>query len=324
LTFERGLIESVPNTKQNKQDVYFQKEEEMMVESGFPWKVRRREEPIEWPNKARIAIVLTVAFEWSDKLAFGHLHTSYGMLGPFPKDALCKIDFPTASMWEYGGKVGVWRILELLDRYGIKASFVTNGICAERYMDATKEIARRGHEITAHAYEQHTFVCNLNPDEEREMIRKTVSAIKNATGVSPVCWVSPMYRSSANTPKLLMDVGFIALSDYHDDDLPYTFKVNGKNMVVVPHSMEINDFRWFHGFTPMQIFEFFKDYFDVLYEEGKTHPKMMNVAMHPWLAGRPHRTKALEAIIKYAKSFPNVWFAKREEIARWWLERYAD
>ena len=62
----------------------------------------------------------------------------------------------------------------------------------------------------------------------------------------------------------------------------------------------------------------------ILYEEGKTHPKLMNVAMHPYLAGRPHRTKALETIIKYAKSFPNVWFAKREEIARWWLEHYAD
>ena len=296
-----------------------------MKESGFPWKLRRREEPIEWPNKARIAIVLTVAIEWSDEIAQGGKGSAFAALPDFPKDAVCKIDFPQVSMWEYGGKVGVWRLLDLLDRYAIKASFVTNGLVAERYPDATREIIKRGHEIVGHGYDQGVLLCRLNPEEERQAIRKTVSAIKEVTGVFPVGgWVSPAYRSTTNTPRFLAEEGVLSLSDYQDDDLPYSINVESRKFIIVPHSSEVNDYRWFLGFTPRQIFEFFKDYFDVLYEEGRTHPKMMNVATHPWLSGRPHRTKALEAIIQYAKSFPNVWFAKREEIARWWLEHYAD
>lgn len=295
-----------------------------MEDGRLPWPTKRREEPIEWPNKARVAIVLTVATEWSEDVVGGGRGSGFPMLPDFPKNAVCKIDFPQASMWEYGGKVGVWRIIELLNRYEVKGSFVTNGIVADRWPEAARAMAEGGHEIIAHGYDQGVLLCTLNPEEERTVIKKTVAAIKNTTGIAPVGWVSPAYRSTTNTAKFLLDEGFISLSDYHDDDLPYIIPVDGRKLVIVPHCSEINDFRYFLGFTPMQIFEFFKDYFDVLYEEGRTHPKMMNLATHPYLSGRPHRTKALEAIIKYAKSFPGVWFAKREEIARWWLERYAD
>ena len=292
-----------------------------MGDSGFPWPLGTRKEPIEWPHKARLAVILTIAFEWSQKLASGE-GTFHRVGSTFPKDAVHKMDFPLVSMWEYGGKVGIWRILDLLDKYDIKASFVTNGIVAERYPEATREVTRRGHEIIAHSYDQGVLLCTMRLEEEREDIRKTVSAIKKTTGVTPIGWVSPGFRSTINTPTLLVENGFMFLSDYLDDDLPYSIDVAGKPFIIIPHSNEVNDIRWFSGFTPMHVFEFFKNEFDVLYGEGETHPKLMNVAFHTYLGGRAHRTKALEAIIKYAKGFPNVWFAKREQIARWWLEHY--
>ena len=118
--------------------------------------------------------------------------------------------------------------------------------------------------------------------------------------------------------------GFIYDSGVFNDDVPYYTPVNGRPWLVLPYSFETNDSRfWRGGLNSVgDFYEYMKDTFDVLYEEGRTHPKMMSVGLHCRIAGRPARSRAVDRFLRYARSHPGVWFARRDEIARWWLENY--
>ena len=169
----------------------------------------------------------------------------------------------------------------------------------------------------------------MQRDEERQSIARTVESLERTTGERTVGWFT-RYGPSLNTRQLVVDHGgFIYDSIGMNDDLPYYTTVkdaDGSDMpwLVVPYSMETNDARfWRGGLSSVGAFyEYLKDTFDVLYEEGRTHPKMMSVGLHCRIAGRPARSRAVERFLQYARQMPGVWFARRDEIARWWLEKY--
>ncbi|HUO43257.1 MAG TPA: hypothetical protein VMU35_09790, partial [Methylomirabilota bacterium] len=178
------------------------------------------------------------------------------------------------------------------------------------------------HEVCSHGYRwiEH---FTLYAEEEREVIRKAVESIKKVTGQRPVGWYCR--EPSENTIDLLVqEGGFLYGSDVYNDDLPYYVKVNGKNFLLIPYTPDVNDFHYFSNrfSNSDEFYQYLKDSFDMLYEESKKNPKLMNVGLHVRISGRPGRTVAVDKFLRYAKQKRGVWIARRVDIAKWWLAKH--
>ncbi|MCY3544501.1 MAG: allantoinase PuuE [Chloroflexi bacterium] len=279
---------------------------------------------IEWPGNARIAISVVVNYEeGSEKsLLDGDLahETNNEVPSPVPLD---QRDLYNESFFEYGSRVGVWRLMNMFDKYGIKSTFFCCALAFERNPEVALAVVERGHEVCGHGYRWEEY-HSMPRDEEAAAIKKTVESLQQTTGERPVGWFT-RYGPSVNTRELVAgEGGFIYDSGVLNDDLPYYTPVLGNLWLVLPYSFETNDARfWRGGLNSVgDFYEYLKDTFDVLYEEGRTHPKMMSIGLHCRIAGRPARSRALDRFIQYARSHPGVWFARRDEIAKWWLEHY--
>ena len=279
---------------------------------------------IRWPGDARIAVSVVVNYEEGSEASLldgdDHHESNNEVPSPIPPG---QRDLFNESFFEYGSRVGVWRILNLLDRYSIKSTFFCCAVAIERNPEVGRYLVANGHEICGHGYRWEEY-HNKTRAEEAEAIRKTIASLEATTGVRPLGWFT-RYGASVNTRDLVADEGgFIYDSGVFNDDLPYYTDVGGNPWLVLPYSFETNDARfWRGGLNSVgDFYEYMKDTFDVLYEEGRSHPKMMSVGLHCRIAGRPARSRAVDRFLRYAKSHPGVWFARRDEIARWWLENY--
>ena len=279
---------------------------------------------VRWPNDARIAVSVVVNYEEGAEYSLldgdSHHETNGEVPSPVPSP---QRDLFNESFFEYGSRVGVWRLLNLLEKYEVSSTFFCCALALERNPEVAKEIVAKGHEVCGHGYRWEEYHL-LDQDAERQAIEKTVASLTRTTGQRPLGWFT-RYGPSINTRQLVVDEGgFIYDSGAFNDDLPYFVPVNDKPWLVVPYSMETNDARfWRGGLSSIRDFyEYLKDSFDCLYDEGRSHPKMMSVGLHCRIAGRPARSKAVERFLDYAKGFPGVWFARRVDIARWWLEHY--
>ena len=164
----------------------------------------------------------------------------------------------------------------------------------------------------------------MDRDAERQAIREAVDTIERICGQRPLGWYT-RYGPSVNTRELVVEEGgFEYDCNAYNDDLPYWTQVHGDPWLVVPYSLEVNDYKYWRGdlLTPEHFFQVAKASFDQLYEEGATHPKMMSVGLHCRIIGKPSRAAALDQFLKYASEKEGVWFARRLDIARWWKEHY--
>ena len=269
---------------------------------------RIRREPIEWPNRARVAVTWTVILE---------LFTGPST-GPNPE-----YTGSDAKYSLFGGRRGVWRLLDLLDFHQLKGSFLVSGYAAEKFPTAVQEIRRRGHEIAGYGYATNRYLDQLSPNEEREDILKTLDILEKVSGSRPVGWVSPDLRPGDRTLEVLAGAGILWNGDFPNDDVPYLVRVNGKPLVIIPYTKESDDREIYqrNRQQPRVWTDCFIDSLDALYEEGATHPKMLNASVRAHLLGRSLGKIAIDRAIRYAKSLPQVWFTTRTEIAQWWLER---
>ena len=195
----------------------------------------------------------------------------------------------------------------------------------ERNPQVAKQVVERGHEICGHGYRWEEY-HSMDRDTEKESISKTIESLTQTCGERPLGWFT-RYGASVNTRELIAEEGgFIYDSISFNDDLPYFVNVKDKPWLVLPYSMETNDARFWRGglVSTGDFYEYLKDTFDCLYEEGKTHPKMMSVGLHCRISGRPARSLAVEKFLGYVNNFPNVWIAPRIDIANWWLTNYSD
>ncbi|HYB04740.1 MAG TPA: allantoinase PuuE [Nitrososphaerales archaeon] len=278
---------------------------------------------VRWPNDARLVVTFAVNYEagGEQSVLAGDPHSE--TLGEFPVyGAPPKRDLAMESLFEYETRVGIWRILRLFEKYHTKVTFFATAQSLQANPEAAREIASQGHEVCSHGYRwiEH---FTLSREEEREHIRKAVEIIRELTGKRPVGWYCR--EPGENTIELIAEEGgFLYDSDIYNDDLPYYVKAAGKNFLLIPYTPDINDFYFFTGRFPNAgaLFQYLKDSFDTLYEEGLENPKMMNFGLHVRASGRPGRIVATERFLKYLKGFPDVWIARREEIAHWWLDHY--
>jgi len=228
------------------------------------------------------------------------------------------------SNFNYGPRAGHWRVVELLDRYGVAC---TASACAQA-LEATPWIAedcvRRGYEVACHGY-RWAPTATLSVAAERELIARSVESMRRICGVRPYGWHS-RNPESLNTRRLVIEEGgFLYDSDSTEDDLPYLIDTGGHEHVVVPYTADNNDMfmqRPEGFYLPRHLAEYVIAAFDRLYDEGVDNPKMMSIGLHGRIIGTPARISALEMILKHLTSRPQVWFATRVDIARHWRAKF--
>ena len=267
-----------------------------------------------WPNDAKICVGVNMAFE-----AF--LYASQVTLEKTPG----KTDHFSISYSDYGQKSGVYRILDLLDEFGIKASCSVNGLAAERHPEIVRMVADAGHEINAHAWANDKLVREDDPEEELEEIRRCTEVLTSAAGIRPVGWVGPGSSGSAHTLGFLKGEGYLWNGDDASDDLPFLKQTDKGPMVITPRTNIFhNDYvMWIQGKNPPGvIWDGFKDTFDQLYGEGERGaPKWTEITLHFHMAGRPTIIPTIRKCLQYAKQHDDVWFARKRDVAEWAMSR---
>jgi allantoinase len=273
-----------------------------------------------WPGGKRLALSLVVNFEEGSE----HSAATDGIVegvGEFlPVDVNVR-DVGNESSYEYGSRVGVWRLLNTFKKHEVRATFFATATALQANKQATDAIVKAGHEICDHGLTW-TEHFRLTYDQEKEQIAKSVAIIEELTGKKPAGFYAR--EPSINTLQVVKELGnFIYDSDSYSDDVPYRATPGG--ILVVPYTPDVNDF---HFLSPMHrfsnssdFFVYMKDSFDVLREEAKTSSKMMSVGLHARVSGRAGRIVALRKFLEYVKGFDDVWIATREEIARYWIDQ---
>jgi peptidoglycan/xylan/chitin deacetylase (PgdA/CDA1 family) len=284
--------------------------------------------PLKWPNGARIAVLLTFNLEYWDLVK--DTDAPYYPGGPsiLPDPLPGNIaDLPNYTWREYGQRVGIWRLMDIFDRAGVPASCTMNakmGLERRRVVDAVNE---RGWELVAHNYVQTELLTDFatEPDREREIIRETLRVYEQVVGRKARGWLSSSLRCTENTSDILANEGLIFHTDIMNDDQPFLIHTDHGPIVSVPYSNEVNDFQIFlrRGNTTSQAAELIIEQFDELYREGAESGRLMNIGIHPHVWGQPFRVRALREFLEHIKKFDGVWFAKREEIAEWYLENHS-
>jgi len=279
---------------------------------------------VRWPNGAKIAVSVVVNYEEGSEYSILDGDPRGESSGESPSNVpVGERDLANESFFEYGSRAGVWRILRELDRYGVKGTFFCCALALERNAQVGPEIVRQGHEVMGHGNRWEEYY-RMDRDTEREAIKQAVESITRTTGQRPLGWYT-RYGPSVNTRELVVEEGgFIYDCNAYNDDLPYYTEVHGGKWLVVPYSLEVNDTKFWRGelITPNDFFEVARSCFDTLYEEGATHPKMMSVGLHCRIIGKPGRASGLRKFLQYASEKEGVWFARRLDIAQWWLENY--
>lgn len=267
--------------------------------------------PAFWPNGARIAVSASLMLEAGGQ----NLYRSDALFGPMPEGYL---DLPTNSWFEYGAVEGIPRLLDLFDKHRIKATSFMVGTAVEKHPELAREIVRRGHEAAAHGRTwEATFA--LSRDDERKNIADGVAIIEQVTGFHPVGWNANALRNSPNTLEILQELGFL----YHIDDVsrdePFINILPKGPLVTVPYSVNLNDFQnAFPGrYSPPSYEQVLKDQFDQLYEEGDQRRRMMLICTHDRMCGMPAAVRMLDRVLQYIGQRDGVWFARKDEIARW-------
>ena len=265
----------------------------------------------EWPNKARVAVMVTVMFEsWPEGKG-----PPYGPMASALREGT--LDLQSISWAHYGGRTGIWRLMRLFDEHKLKATVCANALSIERFPESAKELAKRGHEIAGHSYTQDMFMPYFSPEDEQALIRRCAGIIESVTGTRPTGWASPRMTPTVHTAKFLAEDGYLWHGDYHDTDLPYIVGTDSGKIVALPHS-DFTDNRVLRG-SPRDFHDVYKDTFDYLYamEPGS----LLNLTVHAHFGARPPLAAMVHEVLKYIRGHDSVWFARHDEVARHVLGR---
>ncbi|MFA0235885.1 allantoinase PuuE [Vibrio sp. 10N.222.55.C7] len=276
----------------------------------------------QWPGNARVAVSFVLNYEEGGERCLLHGDDeSEAFLSEIPSAQPIKGErhMSMESIYEYGSRAGVWRVLRLFDEYEIPLTVFAVAMAIERHPDVAKAMVEAGHEICSHGYRWIDYQY-IDESEERDHMTKAIEIIQQVTGQRPQGWYTG--RTGPNTRRLVAEEGgFLYDSDAYDDDLPYWHTETGHPQLVIPYTLDVNDMRFStaQGFNSgEQFFQYLKDTFDTLYMEGETAPKMMSVGLHCRLIGRPGRIAALRRFLDYVKEHDSVWLCRRIDIANHW------
>jgi putative urate catabolism protein len=283
-----------------------------------------------WPGQSRIAVQFVLNYEEGGENCV--LHGDDGS-EQFLSELFNPASYPDRhlsmeSIYEYGSRIGVWRILREFERRALPLTVFGVSMALERHPDVTNAFKELGHEIACHGW-RWIHYQNIDEATEREHMRIGMETIERITGQRPLGWYTG--RDSPRTRRLVTDYGqFLYDSDYYGDDLPIwtTIKKTDGNTaphLVVPYSLDTNDMRFSlpQGFSHGdEFFEYLRDAFDVMYAEGAERPAMMSIGMHCRILGRPGRFRALQRFLDHIEKYDRVWICRRDEIAKHWIQHH--
>jgi peptidoglycan/xylan/chitin deacetylase (PgdA/CDA1 family) len=276
-----------------------------------------------WPGGAKLAVNFVMNYEEGSEPSVqdgeGHSetgHTESHGGAPVPKGR----DLAAEGMFEYGSRVGFWRLLRLFQDRGLPMTVFGCALALERNPEAAAAIRAAGFDVCSHGW-RWVKHYELSEAEEREHIARAVQSLERTVGHRPEGWYC-RYGPSVNTRRLVAEHGgFLYDSDYYGEELPFWVTVEGRGHLVVPYSLTNNDGK-FHtqAGTADQWFGFIRDAFDLLLEEGRAgRPKMMSVGLHMRLIGHPARAMGLKRLLDHIAGRPDVWVTRRIDIARHWM-----
>ena len=283
-----------------------------------------------WPGRARVAVQFVLNYEEGAENCV--LHGDPGS-EQFLSEIIGAAAYPDRhmsmeSIYEYGSRAGVWRILREFERRGLPLTVFGVAMALQRNPEVTRAFVELGHEIACHGW-RWIHYQGMDEATEREHMRLGLDIIGQLTGSTPLGWYTG--RDSPNTRRLVVDQGGLRYdADYYGDDLPFWTEVAATDGRIVPHlvvpyTLDANDMRFAapQGFnTAQHFFDYLRDTFDVLYAEGADSPKMMSIGMHCRLLGRPGRFAALQRFLDHIERHDRVWVTRRIDIADHWIAHH--
>jgi len=274
-----------------------------------PSNIKRLGSEFLWKDDKKVAVIIDVAYEcWTD-----NNYSGVGPMGNILKPGF--IDTNAISWGRYGVVRGIHRLLDILRKHKVQASFMVNGVIAELYPEDVKKVFEAGHSIHAHSYGMDVIPVYLDEVQEKINIEKTTLAIQNACGYRPNGWISPRATRGPNSAKLLIDAGYKWHSDAMDDDLPYIEKYENGNLMAIPFTMEINDMPHAirYGNQPEEMVSTFIKTLDWMVKED-SNSSLMNFTAHTHVYGRPAGAVIFDQLIEHTLKRNDIWVATRDEI----------
>jgi allantoinase len=268
--------------------------------------------PLRLPNNARVAVWVIPNVEYY----------------PFGKPAIAMTqmtagldpDVLNAAWRDYGARVGIWRLMEIFERQGIPVTGALNSDVCERYPQIVEEGSRLGWEWMAHGPNNAMLFTGMDEATERGIVTNTVETIASMTGIRPRGWLGPALTETNSTLDVLAEAGIDYVADWCNDELPYEMTTRSGSMLAVPYTLEIGDIPHFlfHGGSGPEFERMIVDQFNVMYHEGANIPRVMAIALHPFIVGHPFRAYYLERALAHIRGHLDVWLTTGSGIADWY------
>ena len=290
-----------------------------MDHEHYDWSPVSTRGVLRWPEGARVALCVVVNLdhlEWSPPPGSYQSATLAGGLAPRPFP-----DYARFSHREYGHRVGIFRVLDALERHGMKATVAMDALTAENYPYLVRHCLSRGCEIIGHGISASQMLTSqMSEKTEREYIQASLEALKRATGTAPVGWLGSEYGESTRTPQLLAHAGIRYVCDWVNDEQPYRMKASEGEIHALPIMLELDDVNalWDRRVTIDRYAELLKESFETLYRDGAHTGRLLVLNLHPWLIGQPFRIRYLSDALGVMTRRQGVWAATGSEIIDWY------
>ena len=281
---------------------------------------------ISWPNNARLALQIVLNYEEGGEncVLNGDKYSETFLSEIIGAKAIKGRHISMESIYEYGSRAGFWRLDKLFKEKKIPVTIFGVGLALQQNPEVCEALKKGNYEVTGHGYCWIGYQ-NIKKPVEKKHMQQAIKIIKDIFGSRPLGWYTG--RCSPNTRDLVFEEGgFLYDSDSYSDDLPYWELKGKKKQLIIPYTLDNNDMRFAtnQGFnTGDHFYNYLKDSFDALYEEGKTNPKMMSIGLHCRLIGRPGRIQSLKKFLDYVLKFDDIWICKRIDIAKHWIKNYS-
>jgi peptidoglycan/xylan/chitin deacetylase (PgdA/CDA1 family) len=240
-----------------------------------------------------------------------------------PMTAGLKPDVLNYAWRDYGVRVGIWRLMEILDRQGFVATAALNSEACLHYPAIIEEGNKLNWEWMAHGENNSSLHTGMREEAERAIIGNVLDTIAHSTGTKPRGWLGPALTETDNTLDLLADAGIDYVADWCNDEQPYTVQTRNGTIIALPYTLELGDIAVFlqHGGSGEDFERMIVDQFDTMYEEGPTQPRVLSIALHPFLIGHPFRAPYLERALKHIRKHEAVWITTGAAIADWYKSK---
>ena len=282
-----------------------------MDHDRYAWSQLHERQNVSWPDGAKIALWIVTQLQWFPLDMKPVVPVPGGMARPYP-------DYWDYTLRDYGNRVGVFRILRVLDSLGLKSSVAINSALAEMYPYLVEQVNERSWELIANGLDMgHPHYGGMDEEEEAALIKGVLNTLRELSGQPIRGWLSPIRSESMNTPDLVAAEGIEYICDWANDDMPFAFNTGSGNIYNLPHTMELDDQQILVTLrhTEQEYVDQLKDQFDCLYKEAnQAGGRIMSINLNPWVTGQAYRIKALEEALEYIISHDGVWSASGAEI----------